>query len=92
MKDFWVGRMFLVTCSISKQKHPCYFQNKHQHFQKYFHNIFQTWNISKAQHFVYVLTNENYYKVCLNNGSFSKYFQKPHKAYFQTKASDLASN
>ena len=43
MKDFWVGRMFLVTCSISNQKHPCYFQNKHQHFQ----NTFQTRDICK---------------------------------------------
>ena len=47
---------------------------------------------SKDQHFVYILMNENHYKVCLNDGAFSKYFQKPHKTYFQTKASDLASN
>ena len=73
MKDFWVGRMFLVTCSISKQKHPCYFQNKHLHFQ----NILQTWKyFQKIKHFIYILTNENHYKDCLNNGLFTKYFQK----------------
>ena len=36
--------------------------------------------------------NDNHYKDSLNNGLFTKYFQKPHKALFQTKASDLASN
>ena len=89
MKDFWVGRMVLVACSFSNQKHPCYFQNKHQHFQ----NIFQTWkHFQKINTSIYILTNENHYKVCLNDGTFSKYFKKPHKAHFQTKANDLASN
>ena len=64
-------------------------KNKHLHFQ----NIFQTWkHFQKINIFVYILTNENHYKVFLNNGIFTKYFQKPHKAKFQTKASDLASN
>ena len=37
-KDIWVGRLLLVTFSISN-KHPCYFQNKHLHFQKHIKNI-----------------------------------------------------
>ena len=80
--------MLLITCSISN-KHPCYFQNKHIHFQTSYklENIFK-----KINNFVYILTNENHYKVCLYNGLFKKYFQKPHKAQFQTKASDLESN
>ena len=65
------------------------FQNKHLHFQ----NILQAWkHFQKIKHFVYILMNENHYKVCLNNGLFTKCFKKPHKAQFQTKASDLASN
>ena len=44
-KDFWVGRMLLITCSISK--HPFYFQNKHLHFQ----NLLQTWKLfQKIKH------------------------------------------
>ena len=73
-----------------KTKHPCYFQNKYQHFQK---NIFQNLKtFSKDPHFVYNLTNENHYKVCLNKWPLFKILSKPQKAQFQTKASDLANN
>ena len=83
MKDFWVGRLFQVACSFSKPKHPCYFQNKHQHFQKHLSNLK---TFSKDQHFVYILTNENHYKVCLNDGAFSKYFQKTTQSIFSNKS------
>ena len=89
MKDFWVGRMFLVACSISNQNILAIFKNNHLHFQIPYklENIFKKTNI-----FVYILTNENHYKDCLNNGLFYKTLLKPHKAQFKTKASDLASN
>ena len=90
-KDFWVGRFFLVACSFSNQTSLLIFQNKHQTLSKTFSKHFPNLkHFQKAQHFIYVLTNENYYKVFLNDGAFSKYFQKPHKAHFQTKASDLS--
>ena len=45
-KDFWVGRMLLITCSISN-KHPCYFQ-KQSHTLS---NILQNWkHFQKDQH------------------------------------------
>ena len=80
--------MFLVACSIPNQTLLAIFKTNTNTFK----TPFKLETFSKSQHFVYVLTNENYYKVCLNEDAFSKYFQKPHKAYFQTKASDLASN
>ena len=79
-KDFWVGRMLLITCSISN-KHPCYFQNKHLHFQ----NILQTWkHFQKINIFVYILTNENHYKGFLDKASFQNIFKTAHKEPFQT--------
>ena len=81
--------MPLVTCSISKQNILAIFKRNTYTFK----NILQTWkHFQKIKHFVYILTNENHYKVFLDKGLFKKYFQKPHKAHFQTKASDLASN
>ena len=86
-KDILVGRMLLVTCSISKQKHPCYFfQNKHQHFQNTFKTSSKLGIFSKAQHFVYVLTNENYYKVCLNDDVFFKILSKTTQITFSNKS------
>ena len=85
---FWVGRMLLITCSISKQTSFLFLKQSLT-----LSNILQTWkHFQKINIFVYILTNKNHYKDCLNNGLFTKYFQKPHKAKFQTKASDLASN
>ena len=58
-----------------------------------FKNTFITFSkletFSKAQHFVYVLTNKNYYKVCLNDGAFSKYIQKTTQITFSNKSSTL---
>ena len=80
--------MFLVAFSFLNQNILTIFKTNTNTFKI----SFKLETFSKDQHFVYVLTNENYYKVFLNDGAFSKYFQIPHKAYFQTKASDLASN
>ena len=47
MKDFWVGRILLVTCSISKLNILAFFQNKHLHFQNILQNLK---TFSKDQH------------------------------------------
>ena len=62
-KYIWVGRLLLVTYSISN-KYLFYFQNKHTHFQtscKHWKHFSKKTNI-----FVYILTNENHYKDRLN--------------------------
>ena len=52
-------------------------------FLKYFQN----------KHFAYILTNGNHCKVCLNDGTFSKYFQKHTQSTIsKQKASDQANN
>ena len=81
--------MFLVACSFSNQNILAIFKTNTNTFKIPFK--LETF-FEKIKHFLYVLTNENYYKVYLNDGAFSKYFQKPHKANFQIKVSDLASN
>ena len=80
--------MLLITYSISNKTYFLFSKQTptlSKHLTK-LENIFQKINI-----FAYILTNKNHYKDFLNNGIFTKYFQKPHKAQFQTKASDLAS-
>ena len=84
--------MLLVACSFSNQTLLLIFKINTNTFKNTFKIFSKHETFLKDQHFVYVLTNENCYKVFLNDGAFSKYFQKPHKAHFQTKASDLASN
>ena len=88
-KDILVGRLLLITCSISKQT-SLLFSKTNTHIFKHLTNIENIFKRSNI--FVYILTNENYYKVCLNNGLFTKYFKKPHKAQFQTKARQVTKS
>ena len=62
-KDIWVGRLLLVTCSIFKQLSMLFSKQTHT-----FPNILQTLKTfsKKTNIFVYILTNENHYKDCLN--------------------------
>ena len=89
-KDIWVGRLLLVTCSISKQL-SLLFSKTNTHIPKHstnIENIFKNTNI-----FVYILTNANHYKYCLNNGLFYKILSKTTQSIIsKQKASDLASN
>ena len=80
--------MFLVACSFSNQNILAVFKTNTNTFKI----SFKLETFSKDQQFVYILTNENHYKVFLSDGAFSKYFQKPYKAHFQTKVSDLEMN
>ena len=75
--------MLLVTCSISKLKNILSIFKTNNTFKAYYK--FETF--SKDKHFERVLIETR-----TITKTFSKYFQKPHKAYFQTKSSDLASN
>ena len=88
MKDFWVGRLFLVACSISNQNILSIFKTNTNTFK----NIFQTWNIFKRS----TLCIHSYERESLQRlpkqWPLYKILSKPHKAQFQTKASDLASN
>ena len=83
-KDIWVGRLLLITCSISK-KTSLLFSKQTPTLSKHLtklENIFKRSNI-----FVYILTNKNHYKDCLNNGLFYKILsKKTHQAQFQTKS------
>ena len=88
-KDFWVGRMLLITCSLSKQKTSLLFSKQTPILSKLLINLK---TFSKDQHLCIHSYEQESLQSLLNDGTFSKYFQKPHKAYFQTKASDLERN
>ena len=89
-KDFWVGIMLLITCSISNKTSFLFSKINTYTFK----TSYKTWkHFQKINIFVYILTNENHYKDFLNNGLFYKILSKPHQAQFQTtKESDLESN
>ena len=59
------------------------FKNKQLHISKHFTKLKKKLKIQNI--FVYILTNENHYKDCLNNGLFYKILSKPHKEQFQNK-------
>ena len=81
--------MLLFTCSISRTKHPFYFQKQTPTLSKHLSNLK---TFSKDQTLCIHSYERESLQSLLNNGLFTKYFQKPHKTQFQTKASDLASN
>ena len=81
-----VGRFLLITCSISNKTSFLFSKQTPTLSKNTFKTSFNLETFSKAQHFVYVLTNENYYKVCLNNGIFIKYFQKSTQSTFSNKS------
>ena len=88
-KDIWVGRLLLITCSISKQTPLLFSKQIHT-----FPNILQTLKtfFQNDKH----LCIHSYERESLQRfpkrWPLYKNFQKPHKAQFQTKASDLAIN
>ena len=74
--------MLLITYSISKQKSLLFSKTNTYTFKTFYklENIFKRSNI-----FVYILTNKNHYRDCLNNGLFTKYFQKTIQSIISNK-------
>ena len=61
MKDFWIGRMLLITWSLSKQNILAIFKTNTYTFK----NILQTWkHFQKIKHFVRYLESVG---VCFEN-------------------------
>ena len=81
-KDIWVGRLLLITCSISKQTSLLFSKINTYTFK----TSYKTWkHFQKINIFVYILTNENHYKVCLTMASLQNTFKNHTKHNFKQK-------
>ena len=79
-KDIWVGRLLLITCSISKQTYLLFSKQSHT-----LSNILQNWKyFQKIKHlYIHSYERESLQRLPKQRPLF-KILSKPHKTPFQT--------